>query len=95
MPASPELFEWIGYAAAVLTTCSFVPQAVLTLRTRDVSGISSGMYASFTLGVGLWFVYGLSLGAWPIIVANAITLGLAGAILTARVVYGRRNRQRG
>ena len=54
MPASPELFEWIGYAAAVLTTCSFVPQAVLTLRTRDVSGISSGMYASFTLGVALW-----------------------------------------
>jgi MtN3 and saliva related transmembrane protein len=90
MPSSPELVEWIGYAAAVLTTCSFVPQAVLTLRTRDVSGISSGMYASFTLGVGLWFVYGLSLGAWPIILANAVTLALASTILVTKLVVERR-----
>ena len=27
--------DLLGYAAAALTTCSFVPQAVLTLRTRD------------------------------------------------------------
>jgi MtN3 and saliva related transmembrane protein len=53
------------------------------------------MYSAFTLGVGMWLLYGLALGAWPIIVANAITLGLAGAILTARVVYGRRGLQRG
>ena len=32
--------ELIGYAAACLTTCSFVPQAWLTFRTRDVRGIS-------------------------------------------------------
>ncbi|MFN9281667.1 MAG: SemiSWEET transporter [Rubrivivax sp.] len=89
MPSSPELVEWIGYAAAVLTTCSFVPQAVLTLRTRDVSGISSSMYASFTLGVGLWFVYGLSLGAWPIILANAVTLALASTILITKLVVQR------
>ena len=94
MPASAELFEWIGYAAAVLTTCSFVPQAVLTLRTRDVSGISSGMYASFTLGVGLWFVYGLSLGAWPIILANAVTLALASIILVTKLVVERAGRRR-
>ena len=34
--------EWIGYAAASLTTASFVPQAWLTFKTRDVSGISLG-----------------------------------------------------
>jgi len=94
MPSSPELVEWIGYAAAVLTTCSFVPQAVLTLRTRDVSGISSSMYASFTLGVGLWFVYGLSLGAWPIILANAVTLALASTILITKLVVQRAGRRR-
>jgi MtN3 and saliva related transmembrane protein len=81
--------EWVGYVAACLTTGSFLPQALLTLRTRNVSGISLGMYSAFTLGVGMWLLYGLALGAWPIIVANAVTLGLAGAILVARVVYGR------
>ena len=40
----------------------------------DVSGISLGMYSVFTVGVSCWLVYGLLLGAWPIIIANAITL---------------------
>ena len=34
-----NMTEWIGYAAATLTTASFVPQAWLTFKTRDVSGI--------------------------------------------------------
>ena len=89
MLSSPDLIEWIGYAAAMLTTCSFVPQAVLTLRTRDVSGISTGMYTSFTLGVALWFVYGLSMEAWPIILANAVTLVLAATILGTKLVVER------
>lgn len=80
----------MGYAAATLTTLSFVPQAWHTFRTRDVRGISLGMYSAFTLGVALWLVYGVMLGAWPVIVANAITLALAAAILVMKIVLGRR-----
>lgn len=80
--------DWIGTAAAILTTCSFVPQAWLTFRTRDVSGISLGMYSVFTAGVALWLAYGCLLGAWPIIVANAITLALACAILVMKIRFG-------
>ena len=82
--------DWLGYLAAALTTLSFVPQALLTLRTRDVRGISLGMYGAFTLGVALWLAYGLALAAWPIVVANAITLALAGTILGMKLVYGAR-----
>ena len=78
--------EWIGYAGATLTTVSFLPQAWLTFRTRDVSGISLGMYTCFTLGVALWLVYGIALGAWPIVIANAITLALASAILAMKLL---------
>ena len=83
------LLELVGYGAAFLTTLSFVPQAWLTFRTRDVSGISLGMYASFTLGVALWLGYGIAIGEWPIIVANAITLALAASILTMKLVATR------
>jgi len=83
------LSELIGYLAAALTTCSFVPQAWLTFRTRDVRGISLGMYSAFTLGVALWLLYGILLSAWPIVVANAITLALACAILGMKLRYGR------
>ena len=80
-------FELIGYAAAALTTGSFLPQAWLTFRTRDVRGISLGMYSVFTAGVALWLVYGWLAGAWPVVVANAITLVLAAAILGMKLRY--------
>jgi MtN3 and saliva related transmembrane protein len=79
----------VGSLAAVLTTISFFPQAWHTFKTRDVSGVSLGMYSVFTVGVSLWLVYGLLLRAWPIVVANVITLGLAVAILGMKVVFGR------
>lgn len=81
--------QWLGYLAATLTTGSFVPQAWHTFRSADLAGISVGMYSVFTLGVAMWLVYGLALGQWPIIVANAITLALAATIL-ARTVAARR-----
>lgn len=84
--------EWLGYSAACLTTGAFLPQAILTLRTRDVSGISLAMYSSFTLGVGLWLAYGIVLGAWPIIAANAVTLGLATLILGMKIAIERARR---
>lgn len=86
---APEL---VGYLAAILTTCSFVPQAWQTFRTRDVSGISLGMYTIFAIGVALWLLYGLLLGAWPIVAANGITLALALAILVMKLRYSARHR---
>jgi MtN3 and saliva related transmembrane protein len=80
--------DWIGYVAATLTTASFVPQAVLTFRTRDVRGISLGMYSAFTLGVALWLLYGVMIQAWPVVVANTITLALAASILIMRLRFG-------
>lgn len=86
---APDWIDLLGYAAAALTTKSFVPQAWLSFRTGDVSGISLGMYASFTVGVALWLAHGVVLGAWPIVVANAITLVLAMSILVMKL-RGRR-----
>ena len=82
-----SLIDLIGTIAATLTTLSFLPQALHTFRTKDVSGISLGMYSVFTSGVSGWLVYGLLLDAWPIVIANAITLGLASAILVMKLRY--------
>ena len=80
--------ELVGYLAAILTTISFVPQVWQTWRTRDVSGISLGMYVVFATGVFLWLVYGLLAGAWPVVIANAVTLALALAILVMKWRWG-------
>ena len=86
MPAT-ALADIIGFIAATLTTASFVPQAWHTFKTRDVRGISLGMYSAFTAGVAGWLVYGLLIGAWPIVIANAITLALAATILGMKLRY--------
>ena len=80
--------DLIGTLAACLTTASFLPQVWLSFKTRDVSGVSLGMYSVFTLGVALWLAYGLLLGMWPVVVANAITLMLALSILGMKLLYG-------
>ena len=80
--------EWLGYAAATLTTLSFVPQAVKTIRTRDTSGISLGMYVVFTFGIVCWFGYGIFLGSWPMIASNAVTFVLAATILALKLKHG-------
>jgi MtN3 and saliva related transmembrane protein len=80
--------EWFGYAAAVLTTGSFIPQAVMTIRTRNTSGISRDMYVIFTLGVALWLAYGIAIDSLPMILANSVTLLLAATILALKLRYG-------
>lgn len=85
--------DLIGYVAAILTTCSFVPQVWLTFKTRDVSGISLGMYSAFVTGVAGGLMYGWMLEAWPVVIANSLTLSLALVILGMKLVYGRQPRQ--
>jgi MtN3 and saliva related transmembrane protein len=77
--------DLLGAVAGTLTTISFVPQVVKTLRTRQTRDISLAMWIAFVAGVALWTVYGLLLGAWPIVAANLPTLGLAGIILAVKV----------
>ena len=74
----------IGLLAGTLTTIAFIPQLQQTWRTQDVS---LGMLLTFTIGVFLWLVYGLLLGALPIILANLVTLVLTLAILILKLRY--------
>lgn len=77
----------MGFIAAFLTTVAFVPQALKSWRTHDLSGVSLAMYSLFTLGVALWLAYGVMIGSWPVTIANAITLLLAGVVLALKVKH--------
>lgn len=80
--------EWLGYVAAVLTTMSFLPQAIKTIRSKDTRGISLGMYAVFTVGVAFWLGYGIVLQSWPMIVSNIVTFALSTTILALKLRHG-------
>ena len=77
--------ELVGHIAAFLTTSAFLVQAIKSFRTKDLSGISLGMYFIFALGVALWLSYGIALNNWPLILANSFTLTFALCILIMKI----------
>jgi len=84
IPASPE---FIGYAAALLTTFGFVPQVVKILRTRSVSDVSFPMLLQYSMGCLLWLVYGLLIENAILIGANGISLGIFAAAIALYIRF--------
>lgn len=81
--------DLIGFAAACLTTAAFLPQAIKVWRSRSARDISLAMFLVLCLGIALWLAYGMLRNDWPLILANATTLILAGAILVAKLRFDR------
>lgn len=78
----------LGLLAACCTTWAFLPQVLLTLRTRDTRGLSLPMYLIFTAGVVLWLAYGLLRHDLAIILGNGVTAVLAGTVLVLKLKNG-------
>ena len=84
-PSVSPAVRAVGYLAATLTTVSFFPQALKTLRSGDTSAISLRMYSLFTAGIALWGIYGVCTGDGPLILANLVTLVPAGIVLERKL----------
>lgn len=69
---SPSSVEVIGLCAGTLTTVSFAPQLLKSVKTGG-EGLSWAMLALYGSGVGLWFVYGILRTSVPIVAANGLT----------------------
>jgi MtN3 and saliva related transmembrane protein len=78
----------VGAAAAVCTTGAFVPQVAKTWRSRSAADISGHMFAIMALGNALWLAYGIALGDWAIIGANAVSLLLTLTMLALKLRHG-------
>ena len=77
----------LGLLAATSTTISFLPQAIKVIRTKQTHDLSLLMYSVFTLGIGLWLVYGILIKDLPLILANGITLLFTSIILMVKIKY--------
>jgi MtN3 and saliva related transmembrane protein len=77
----------IGNIAAVLTTLSFLPQALQVIKTKNTEGISLGMYTMFVLGVFLWTIYGYINRDMPVLIANLVTFAFSSIILFYKIRY--------
>ena len=77
----------LGLAAGVLTTIAFLPQMLQIWQTKSAKDVSYVMLIVFRSGLLLWLVYGIILGALPVILANGVTLCFNLIILWLKIKY--------
>jgi MtN3 and saliva related transmembrane protein len=56
------------------TTLAFLPQAIKSIVTKNVSGLSLYMYIIYCIGLIFWILYGVYLHSFQIMLFNSITL---------------------
>lgn len=76
--------ELLGYVAGTLTTFAFIPQVARIFRTRSADDLSWWWLFMSLAGIFLWLVYALSIGSFPMVLFNVITLILFVAICIAK-----------
>jgi len=57
-----ELIDIVGYLASIILMCSFLMKDVMKLRIVN------------SVACGLFVVYGLMLGSWPVVISNGFIL---------------------
>ncbi len=80
-------FKVVGYVAALLTTFSSIPQIMRVCRLKESGDISLWTTSALSIGILLWFIYGIAIGDLPVILANGISLGLSAVLLCLVVKY--------
>ena len=73
--------EFFGYLAGICTAIVFFPQAIQTIKDRNINGLSLSTYIIYCTGMISWILYGIYLNSVQMILFNAISLLFATIIL--------------
>jgi MtN3 and saliva related transmembrane protein len=84
-------YYWLGFMGGVLTTFSFVPQILKTIKTKDIDHVSFLMYIIISIGFFLWTIYGVLLENWVIFIFNLIALAFT---ITIMVLFRRHSKSK-
>ena len=83
-----EWVSFLGLAAGVCTTGSFIPQVVKSWKTKGTKDLSFAMLILLVVGIGLWLTYGLLTKDMPILLANIVSFALTLSLLVVKMKYG-------
>lgn len=79
--------QLLGLTAGTLTTIAFLPQVIKTWKSKSARDLSIVMFSVFCLGTLLWLIYGIIIQQLPIILANSVTLALAGLLIYFKIRF--------
>ena len=79
--------QTLGFIAAILGTCSLIPQVIKILRSHSTSGISLMMYLIIAIDSLLWLSYGIILSLPPLMIQSSITFCCALIVITTKILW--------
>ena len=78
----------IGLVAAVLSSFSMAPQVIKIFKTKKTTDLSLGAFSVLATGLFLWLIYGIMIGAMPVILGNAIGFSMVMYIVIMKLMHG-------
>lgn len=75
----------LGFAAAALTSLSYIPQVRKALPRGATHDLSLKMLLALFAGLSLWIAYGVTIGNPVIVTANAVGAALVGMVLGCKI----------
>lgn len=81
---------WMGILAGILTSISFIPQSIKTIKTKDTESISLTTYILYVIGVSMWVIYGYLTKDMAVFLTNIVTIVPCTLILSIKVLSSRK-----
>ncbi len=88
-----EFYDLFGWCASICMILGYLPQAIVTMRTRDTDGIAMPTFIMMGLGSLFFVIQGVMMGNWPLAVTNIITL-ICSVIIFSIKIYNDHFRRR-
>ncbi|MEX2592305.1 MAG: SemiSWEET transporter [Anditalea sp.] len=71
----------IGVLAGTFTTLAVIPQIYKSWKSGEAKNVSLKMYLVLLTGLFLWFIYGVGINDYPIMIFNGIAFILNSSML--------------
>ena len=79
----------LGLIAGAVTSVGFIPQLIRGYKTKELDDVSYYMPLTLAVGMFLWFLYGIFVQGFPIIVANAFGIGCCIFLIIMKKIYSK------
>lgn len=88
------LTDIFGYIASICMIFGYLPQAIVTMRTRDTDGIAMPTFIMLGLGSVFFVINGLLWGNIPLVITNVITTVCSVIIFGIKIHNDRRKNKK-
>ncbi len=80
-----ETVEIVGWLASICMVLGYLPQAYVTIKTRQTDDIAMATFVMMGLGGFFFIIQGIMLDNWPLVVTNIITMSCSVTIFGIKI----------